>query len=875
MDSTYKKVKKVLWLILGANLLVAAIKIITGAIIKSTSMVADGFHSITDSTSNIVGIVGIKLASRPKDDNHPYGHKKIEMLAGLFVAIMLVLLSYKTITDAVARISNPIMPKVSLESLLLLVFTVLLNILVSTYEYKKGKELDSMILISDSMHTRSDVYVSLGVLVTLILIKLGLPPIIDPIASFIVAAFIIHAAYEILKDNIGILLDKAVVDVDKIKEIALSFEQIKDVHDIRSRGTKNDLYIDMHIKIKADMDIESSHDLIHKLEDRLRKDISESVQLITHIEPYHNDKQGGLKMTGNERTHSQKETKGPKAPKDPVKKRSAFYIMLDTKIEATKRNVGRPSQEIYLVGEQHKTKARLVGGITDESILKYLESCQGFRTLVHSIGVSLKSTEDPEGTACFILQNWGKEDIYNTGTKIELECPKDGREIILKLDDYDFSPYDDVPGKYAFELDRPGEVAEATIRYYLNDGFEVKEASKEEPVNFKSPAYKEMIAKSLLSKGNNYRLKKAIEKAKRGEDVTIAYIGGSITQGASAKPINKECYAYKSYNIFKDMFASGQKDNIHFIKAGVGGTPSQLGMIRYERDILRYGRVEPDIVIVEFAVNDEGDETKGISYESLCLKILAAENKPALILLFSVFVNDWNLQDRLAPVGYHYDLPMVSVKDAVVDQFKLTKDMGNVITKRQFFYDIYHPTNEGHTIMADCLAYLFKVTDEADISKEDIIINKSPIIGNDFRGIKLLDRRDTTHLAQIDEGSFTGTDTDLQKVEMDTDVTGTAQFPYNWMHIPGTGNKSFTIKIKSKSLILVYKDSDKSNFGKADIIIDGQYVRTEDPHINNWTHCNAVILYKDTECKEHTVEIKMAEADQDKFFTILGFGYTF
>ena len=80
-----------------------------------------------------------------------------------------------------------------------------------------------------------------------------------------------------------------------------------------------------------------------------------------------------------------------------------------------------------------------------------------------------------------------------------MECPKDGREIILKLDDYDFSPYDDVPGKYAFELDRPGEVAEATIRYYLNDGFEVKEASKEEPVNFKSPAYKEMIAKSLLS----------------------------------------------------------------------------------------------------------------------------------------------------------------------------------------------------------------------------------------------------------------------------------------------------------------------------------------------------------------------------------------
>lgn len=85
------------------------------------------------------------------------------------------------------------------------------------------------------------------------------------------------------------------------------------------------------------------------------------------------------------------------------------------------------------------------------------------------------------------------------------------------------------------------------------------------------------------------------------------------------------------------------------MKAGVGGTPSELGVIRYERDILRDGAVTPDIVVVEFAVNDEGDETKGNCFESLCLKILSASNQPAVILLFSVFVNDWNLQERLSP----------------------------------------------------------------------------------------------------------------------------------------------------------------------------------------------------------------------------------
>src|SRR5690606_8445422 len=110
---------------------------------------------------------------------------------------------------------------------------------------------------------------------------------------------------------------------------------------------------------------------------------------------------------------------------------------------------------------------------------------------------------------------------------------------------------------------------------------------------------------------------------------------------------------------FKSKFAKKGEENVRYIKAGVGGTPSQFGMIRYERDILRDGQVNPDIVIMEFAVNDAGDETKGDCYESLVLKSLAADNHPAVILLFSVFPNDWNLQERLSPIGYHYGLPMV------------------------------------------------------------------------------------------------------------------------------------------------------------------------------------------------------------------------
>lgn len=563
-----------------------------------------------------------------------------------------------------------------------------------------------------------------------------------------------------------------------------------------------------------------------------------------------------------------------KAPKDPVEKRDSLFVMFEKVIEATPRKEGKPSQEIYLDGGRLKDIARLVGNVRDEEVLTLLEDCKGFRELVHSIGVVIKKENQNAGKVNFVLQNYGKQNKYESGTLVKIPLPSDGTEMILELGEVQWSQDDEVPGKFAFEFDLPGELATASVKFYLHDAYKVPEISLERPVAFGTKGYQEMIKKSLLSKGNNQRIKTAIEKAERGDDVTIAYIGGSITQGAGAKPIHTHSYAYKSYLKFREMFGKDDGKNVHFVKAGVGGTPSELGMIRYERDILRDGKVEPDVVIVEFAVNDAGDETKGICYESLCLKILASENKPAVILLFSVFENDWNLQDRLSPVGRHYDLPMVSVKDAVVEQFRLATEEGNIITKRQFFYDIYHPTNDGHTVMADCLSYLFSETKKSSKDRVDIEIAKTAVIGNGFKDVQLLDRKDNTINARIDMGSFREIDVDLQMVEMDDNPFVTPQFPNNWMHSVATGNESFKMTINSKSLILVFKDSGSSEFGTAEVYVDGQLKLIADPHEVNWTHCNAVILYQENVCREHKVEIKMGYNNEDKCFTILGFGYT-
>jgi hypothetical protein len=563
---------------------------------------------------------------------------------------------------------------------------------------------------------------------------------------------------------------------------------------------------------------------------------------------------------------------GPKAPKDPVERRNGFFVLFETIIEATARADGRPSQEIYLEGNYLTDKSRYIGGVTDEQMLELLKSWNGLRKLVHSIGVSVMSKNE-QGEVSFLLQNWGKRNKYESGTRLRVPCPSDGTEVILKLEDLAWSADDDVPGKFVFEFNQPGELATASIIFYLNDGYSVPELTADSPVDFGSEEYRKMIAKSLLHRGNNHRLKLAIDKAIRGEDVTIAYIGGSITQGAGAKPIHTGCYAYQSYLRFKELFGRDGGENIHFVKAGVGGTPSELGVIRYERDILRDGSVAPDIVIVEFAVNDEGDETKGNCYESLCLKILGADNRPAVILLFSVFVNDWNLQERLSPVGLRYNLPMVSVKDAVTAQFKLTKAEGNLISKRQFFYDIYHPANDGHRIMADCLKHLFSETYIAQMDEEDINLDQRPVIGNDFSSIRLLDRMSHSETVMIEKGGFTELDMELQMVEMDTNPYGTAEFPHNWMHSASSGQASFRLTITSSILILVFKDSGSSEFGNADIFVDGTLILTADPHENNWTHCNPVILYQNESSREHKIEIRMSEGNEDKSFTILGFGY--
>ena len=559
------------------------------------------------------------------------------------------------------------------------------------------------------------------------------------------------------------------------------------------------------------------------------------------------------------------ESRGPVAPKDPTAKRPFYYVMRDKEICAMPTPDGKGVTPIYESDGRLKASAKLVGNLEDENMLNELVTVEGFRKQIHSVGVSIQKAGEPV-KATFAFQMYGHKDPYNSGTTLTMDIDTDGMEMVMELDKYDWSDDDNVVGQIRFEFPEPGIMAKVSVCFYLNDGYVAPEQKEDKEVNYESDAYKKMIEKSLMHKGNIHRLKAAIDKARRGEKIEFACIGGSITQGAGAIPINTNCYAYNAFKGFCDIAGRGYEDNIGYTKAGVGGTPSELGILRYVHDVTADGKKAPDVVI-------EGDETKGEFFDSLVRMIYNSPQKPAVVLLYSVFVDGYNLQDRLKCVGEAYKLPMVSIKDAVYDQFYLSEADGGVVSKNRYFYDMYHPTNVGHRIMADGLINMFKAADASEDEEDFDISGITPPKGAEFEHIYLVDRSNIDSCSAVisyDCGEFSGHSNEVQFVERDLDLAGTPEFNENWLY-DGKGSVAvFKAKIKCSAVLIAYMDSASPEVGCAEIYVDGEKKLTIDPHLIGWQHCNALIAHRGGPSKEYEIEIRIPE--KDKRFTFLGFG---
>lgn len=279
-----REIRKVLIYTFLANEAVAAAKLLWGFLSGSIGMLSDGFHSLFDGLTNVIGLVGIWIAAHPPDREHPYGHKKFETLFTVIVSGLIFFTCYEILVRAWRSMADTPHAEVSAESFLVMAVTMSVNFFVMRYEKRKGEELWSEFLIADAMHTKSNIFSSVGVVAGLGLTAAGLP-VADALAGVVVAVFIAKIGYDVLKSATGVLVDTVCIDSNAVCRVVLSVEGVKDCHNIRTRGSAHDVHVDLHIKLDPEISLERAHEITHRVQDRIREEFGEVTDIVVHTEP--------------------------------------------------------------------------------------------------------------------------------------------------------------------------------------------------------------------------------------------------------------------------------------------------------------------------------------------------------------------------------------------------------------------------------------------------------------------------------------------------------------------------------------------------------------------------------------------------------------
>jgi cation diffusion facilitator family transporter len=280
----YAAVSRVLLRVLVLNLAVAIAKIVLGYATGAISVLSDGFHSLTDTASNVVALIGVRIARQPPDVDHPYGHRKFETMASAAILLFLLLVMVQVLWAAGERIVSGGAPDVTSLSFMVMGATFGVNLLVVVYERREGHRLSSEVLVADSHHTQSDLFTSAAVIAALAAVSLGYP-VLDPVAALFVAVFIGRACWDIFRDTSRILADQIVIAADDIQHVVKSVPEVLGCHHIRSRGPTDHVFVDLHIWMDPNMRLEDAHRLSHVVKDRIMARYPQIKDAVIHIEP--------------------------------------------------------------------------------------------------------------------------------------------------------------------------------------------------------------------------------------------------------------------------------------------------------------------------------------------------------------------------------------------------------------------------------------------------------------------------------------------------------------------------------------------------------------------------------------------------------------
>jgi cation diffusion facilitator family transporter len=277
-----RRIRLVLVVTMLLNFLATAIKLAAGITTGALSVVADGLDSLFDGISNLIGLVGLNIASRPPDKDHPYGHRKFETIAALSIAFLLFLASWQLLVTAWERWWSDQVPQINAWTIAAMIASMLIQGGTSLYELREGRQLKSEVLVADALHTRASILISLSVLVGLILVGLGFPKA-DPILAAFVALMIAKIGVDILRETLPVLVDQAAFDPNQIADIVDEVGGIESFHKVRSRGAAGSAAIDMHVRVSPEKTVREANAIADEVRRRLLE--LEGVSDVTiHIE---------------------------------------------------------------------------------------------------------------------------------------------------------------------------------------------------------------------------------------------------------------------------------------------------------------------------------------------------------------------------------------------------------------------------------------------------------------------------------------------------------------------------------------------------------------------------------------------------------------
>ncbi len=278
------EVRFVLFCILAANVAVVAAKLAIGWMTGSFAVIGDAMHSSIDSINNVLALVVISVAARGPDEEHPYGHQKFETLGALAIVGFLSITGFELVKGAIQKLAGGALPlEISRVQIAILIATLFVNVAVAAYESHKGKQLKSEILLADATHTKSDVFVTIGVLAGVLLSLAGWGWA-DPIVALAVAVVILVLAWGILARSVPVLVDKQVIPAADIKSAAEKIAGVRSTYAIKSRGSRFHCFAELTISVDKNVSIEVAHRTADAVEAALSSQFGFN-EITVHIEP--------------------------------------------------------------------------------------------------------------------------------------------------------------------------------------------------------------------------------------------------------------------------------------------------------------------------------------------------------------------------------------------------------------------------------------------------------------------------------------------------------------------------------------------------------------------------------------------------------------